>query len=119
MSLHCFKLANAKIYRNLNLTVTNFHDEENSVYHAADTLQTILASEYDYGRWIKSFRMGIVEDNVEPSSSRPADPMLMSRILWDTKSDSSRFLNTVLLLMIRRAKILETFRYGMRTHSWL
>lgn len=115
LSPHCFSLANTEIYRNLDLNITNSGDEENGIpnSHAADALQTILASEHDYGQHIKSFRLGVSEDNVDilpgihPGRS---DPLLMTRLLWDSKSDSSKFLNTALLLVTRKASILETFQ---------
>ena len=113
LSPHCFSLANAEIYRDLDLTLTNsgFEDSIGANSHAADALQTILASEHDYGQHIKHFRLGVFDDNVDilghPGRS---DPLLMTRLLWDSKSDSSKFLNTALLLMARKASIMETFQ---------
>lgn len=118
LSPHCFSLASAEIYRNLDLNITNSFDEENGIPNnfAADALQTILASEHNYGPYIKSFRLGVAEDNNDPipvgapPGVRGSDPLLMTRLLWDSKSDSSKFLNTVLLLMIQKASILENFK---------
>ncbi|KAK4693917.1 hypothetical protein P7C71_g3572, partial [Lecanoromycetidae sp. Uapishka_2] len=113
---HFHALASAVIYRKLDLTLTNSGDEENGLptSHAADALQTILASEHDYGQHIKAFRIGVAEDIVDLgsslSSSLRQDPLLMTRLLWDSKSDSSKFLNTALLLLARKASILETFQ---------
>lgn len=114
LSPHCFSLANAEIYRTLNLNLTNSGDDDTGVpgSHAADALQTILASEHDYGQHIKSFRLGVKDDSVDilSSHSSHSDPLLMTRLLWDSKSDSSKFLNTALLLMARKANVMETFR---------
>jgi len=113
---HLLALANAVIYRRLDLTLTNSGDEESGLpnSHAADALQTILASEYDYGKHIKTFRIGVAEEILDqgPGLSSPLrqDPLLMTRLLWDSKSDSSKFLNTALLLVARKASVLETFQ---------
>ncbi|KAF6224284.1 hypothetical protein HO133_010859 [Letharia lupina] len=117
VSPHFLSLASAEIYRDLDLKITNSGDEENGVpsSHAADALQTVCASEHDYGQHIKSFRLGVNEDSIEyaPRSLGHVgqDPFLMTRLLWDSKSDSSKFLNTALLLVARRLRILETFQW--------
>lgn len=116
MSPHFLSLASAEIYRDLDLKITNSGDEENGApsSHAADALQTICSSEYDYGQHIKSFRLGVNEDNIDvlprglPHAGQ--DPFLMTRLLWDSKSDSSKFLNTALLLAARKLRILERFQ---------
>ncbi len=116
LSPHFFYLATAEIYRDLNLNITNSGDEELGLprTHAAEALQTILASEHDYGSHIKTLRIGVAEENVEQNtniaSAHRNDHLLMTRLLWDSKSDSSKFLNTSLLLVARKATILETFQ---------
>lgn len=116
VSPHFLSLASAEIYRHLDLKITNSGDEENGATssHAAEALQTICASEHDYGQHIKSLRLGVNEDSIEYMPSRlhiPQDPFLMTRLLWDSKSDSSKFLNTALLLVARKLRILETFQW--------
>ena len=114
LSPQCFSLASAVIYRELDLILTNsgFDDNGNPSTHAADALQTILVSEHNYGQHIKNFRLRVIDDNLDihrgPRNS--LDPLLFTRLLWDSKSDSSKFLNTALLLMTRRASIMETFK---------
>ena len=116
VSSHLFSLACAEIYRDLDLNITNSEAEEGGSRgsHAAEALQTILASEYDYGQHIKSFRLGVMEDNIDLGLGNLRtihhDPHLMTRLLWDSKSDSSKFLNMTMLLMTRKASILETFQ---------
>ena len=117
MSPHFLSLASAEIYRDLDLKITNSADDENGApnSHAADALQTICASEYDYGQHIKNFRLGVNEDSLEyfPTTrglSHNSDPLLMTRLLWDSRSDSSKFLNTALLLVARKLRILESFQ---------
>ena len=115
---HFRALANAVIYRALDLTLTNSGDDESGLplSHAADAIHTILTNdESNYGQYIKSFRIGVAEDILDPgtslSNSLRQDPLLMTRLLWDSKSDSSKFLNTSLLLVIRQASMLETFQW--------
>ena len=114
LSPHCLYLASAELYRDLDLKLTNAGDDENSVSgsHAAIALQTILTSMNDYGRHIKNFRLGVLDDHLETFGGHlsRSDPLLMTRLLWDSKSDSSKFLNTALLLMTRKAKYMETFQ---------
>ena len=116
LSPHCFSLANAEIYRILDLNLTNSGDDDSAgpSSHAADALQTILTSEYDYAQHIKSFRLGVNDDSLDilGGHSIHSDPLLMTRLLWDSKSDSSKFLNTALLLMARKANVMESFRCG-------
>lgn len=119
MNPHFHSLASAEIYRTLDFNIISSETEDvgNPTSRAADALQTILASEYDYGQHIKSFRMGAVADKymaVPPSRHHAAydDQLLMTRLLWDSKTDPSKFLNTALLLMARKASILESFKYA-------
>ena len=116
---HFHGLASAEIYRNLDFNIISSETEDagTPASRAADALQTILASEYDYGQHIKSFRMGAVVDKylaVPHSRHHGAydDQLFMTRLLWDSKTDPSKFLNTALLLMARKASILETFKYA-------
>lgn len=116
MSPHFFSLASAEIYRDLDLKITNSGDEENGApsSHAADALQTICASEFDYGQHIQSLRLGVNEELIDftPRSLGHSgqDPLVVTRLLWDSKSDTSKFLNTALLLVARKLRILETFQ---------
>lgn len=115
LSRHCFFLASAEIYRELDLDLNSYAGDGDSGIpgsHAADALQTILTSEHDYGQHIKSFRLGVVDDRAEMLVGHPgrSDPLLLTRLLWDSKSDPSKFLNTALLLMARKASIIETFQ---------
>lgn len=68
----------------------------------AEALQTIVASDYDYGQYIKSFRITMVDDNTQSS-------LVMSRFLWDKAGFASKTLNTSLLLLLKKATALESF----------
>lgn len=114
LSPNCLSLASAEVYRQLDLSLTNSGDEENNIANsrAADTLHAILASAQNYAKHIKSFRLEAIDDNIDYTAGHPArsDPLLMTRLLWDSKSDSSKFLNTALLLVARKTTQLETFQ---------
>ena len=113
LSPYCLSLASAEIYRNLDLTLINPGEDEtvSSSSHAAEVLHTILASEHDYGKHVKKFQLGVYDDVAATlgCSHNRSDPLMMTRLLWDSSSDSSKFLNTALLLMIRKASIMESF----------
>ena len=117
LSRHFQSLASELLYRYLDFNIISSESEDNGnrASKAADALQTILASEHDYGQHIKSFRMGAVGDKTLvalPNRHNQGfeDQLVMTRLLWDSKADPSKFLNTALLLMARKATILETFK---------
>ncbi len=114
LSPDSLSLANARIYRNLDLNLTNSNEDDNGLpfTHAADTLHNILASEQDYGKYIRSIRLGAMDDTIELAAGQPgrSDSLLMTRLLWDSKSDSSKLLNTALLLVARKTCKLEAFQ---------
>ena len=110
-------LASAEIYRSLDFNIVSTETEDFSVpmSRASDALQTILTSEHDYARHIKSFHLGAIPGGLLSAGSRPRDvledQLIMTRLLWDSKADSSKLLNTTILLMTRGASMLETFKY--------
>ena len=119
LSSHCFFLANAQLYRNLDLSLASAGDEEGGwSSRVADALQMILASDYDYAQHIKSFRLGFVGDasEVPTGHSHRPDSLLMTKLLWDSKSDASKLLNTTILLVMRRASKMETFQCVFSTN---
>ena len=102
-------LASAALYRALdfNVTTTDTDDRGSTISRAADALQTINISEYNYAQHIKIFRMG-VDDAPGPLNGAPDH--ILTRIVFDSRSDASKFLNTSILQMVRRTTILESFR---------
>jgi len=112
LSQQLHSLASAELYRNLDFNLADETNESSGIAsRAAEALQTILASEHDYARYVKSFRLGFTDDK---PSSRPTmstfDSYQMTQLLWDSKKEPSKFLNTAILLMARKASILETFK---------
>ena len=108
VSKHCFDLASAEIYRDLNFSYTTSDTPNHgaTISRLPDALQSIVASEHDYAHYIKSFRYGIADGSSHNS-------LLMGRILWDSSADPSKVLNTTILLMVKQATILERFQYGL------
>ena len=117
VNAHFRGLASAEIYRCLEFNIISSEAEDSGRPHsrAADALQTILVSDYDYAQHIKIFRMGVATyrhpiTGHARSHGALNNQILMTRLLWDSKTDPSKFLNTALLLMARKATILESFK---------
>lgn len=87
-----------------NFTSSDASNNGTPTSRIADAIQAVVASDQDYGQHIKSFRFGISED------ANP-DAVLMIRVLWDSVADPSKVLNTLILLMVRKAQMMETFQY--------
>lgn len=108
VSPHFFTLASAQLYRVLDFKLTNSDtvDEGGWSMRTAEALQTVVASDYNYGQHIKSFRITMVDDNTQSS-------LVMSRFLWDRAGFASKTLNTSLLLLLKRATMLESFLWDV------
>ena len=107
-SKHFFSLASAEIYRNLDFNFTSADGSSNGAptSHIAEAIQAIVASDQDYGQHIKSFRLGISEETSQ-------NGLLMNRVLWDSVADPSKVLNTLILLLVKKAQTIETFQYDL------
>ena len=119
LSRQFHRLASTAIYRNLDFNITSSEGDDNGdiASRAADALQAINTSDYDYAQHIKTFRLGLTYDNnLSHSGLLSSIPDLMASVVFDSKSDSSKFLNTSILLVIRRASILESFKYVVRSN---
>ncbi|KAL9131468.1 MAG: hypothetical protein Q9217_000616 [Psora testacea] len=107
-------LASTEIYRNLDFNITSSEgdDKGDIASRAADALQTINISNYDYAQHIRSFRLGLTDDSrLSTPGLIYSVPSLVASVVFDSRSDSSKFLNTSVLLMVRRASILESFKW--------
>lgn len=104
MSQHFFALASSEIYRVLDFNSASADDNGAPISRVADALQTIVASDLDYGQHIRTFRLGLSEEN-------SSNALILSRVLWDSVADPSKVLNTLILLMVRKATVLESFLY--------
>ncbi|KAL9011803.1 MAG: hypothetical protein Q9173_003393 [Seirophora scorigena] len=108
VSRHFSTLACAQVYRVLDFKLTNSDtvDEGGWSMRTAEALQTVVASDYNYGQHIKSFRITMVDDNTQSS-------LVMSRFLWDRAGFASKTLNTSLLLLLKKATALESFLWDV------
>ena len=115
LSKQFLHLANAEIYRDLafNITSAETDDRGDVASRAADALQTINTSEYDYAQYIKTFRLGGGEHIPASISLNYSDPHVLTRVVFDSKSDASKLLNTAVLQMLRKASILECFKWDL------
>ncbi|MCJ1435352.1 hypothetical protein MMC27_004724 [Xylographa pallens] len=106
-SRHFHRLASAKLYSELKFTLT--HADAQSYYtlsctRLADVLHTFATSEHDYGQYVRSFTLTLSEQDAEDVQRR-----VLSKYHWE--EESNRLLNTTLLLMLRKTRALETFRW--------
>ncbi|MCJ1398006.1 hypothetical protein MMC11_001203 [Xylographa trunciseda] len=104
-SRHFHRLASAKLYSELQFTLT--HADAHSYYslsctRLADALHTFATSEHDYGQYVRCFTLMLSERDTEDVQRR-----VLSKYHWE--EESNRLLNTTLLLMLRKARALETF----------
>lgn len=105
VSRHFFSLAGAEIYRVLDFNFASSDvDSGAPISRTADALQAVVASDREYGLHIRSFRLGVSEENSH-------NALLMSRVLWDSVADPSKVLNTLILLMVKKAGMMESFLY--------
>lgn len=108
VSRHFFSLAGAEIYRVLDFNFASSEiDSGAPISRTADALQAVVASDREYGIHIRSFRLGVSEENSH-------NALLMSRVLWDSVADPSKVLNTLILLMVKKASMMESFLYVLR-----
>ncbi|KAL9586024.1 MAG: hypothetical protein Q9212_001169 [Teloschistes hypoglaucus] len=107
VSQQFFDLACAQLYRNVEFKLTNSDfDDAGSSMKTAEALQTIVSSDYDYGQYIKSFHVTMAEDNTQSA-------VVMSRFLWDKAGFAVKALNTALLVLLKKATMLESFLWDV------
>ena len=105
-SKHFHNLASARIYRSLVFFLSHpdapqYYRE--SHYRLADALQTFATSDYDYAQHVKKFRLQMSENDSEDAQKRIA-----SR--YHVSEEPTMLLNMALLLTIKKARSIESFR---------
>ncbi|OBT91204.1 hypothetical protein VE02_00343 [Pseudogymnoascus sp. 03VT05] len=107
VSKHFRDLAAAQIYRNFHII---FPDDDDGTYESdldglAAGLDTLATSEYDYARYLKE----IVLESLSGGAKG-------ERAYRQYTNDVScgKFMNTLFLLTLRKAKALETFKWDVR-----
>ena len=112
MSLRFHSLASAELYRLLNFDISCVHADEieDPSSRAADALQTINTSQYNYAQHVKCFKITHKYSTpVLSSAPHYADPLVRVRSVFDSSSDASKLLSTAILQMVRQASALESF----------
>ena len=101
---HFHKVASAHIYRNFHIVFPDEEDDEfySSIDGLAVGLDTFATSEYNYAAHLRDFLMDTLSSGRE--AEHAYQPYLYS-------ASCGKFLNTLVLLTLKRAHSLESFRY--------
>ncbi|KFY18367.1 hypothetical protein V493_08680 [Pseudogymnoascus sp. VKM F-4281 (FW-2241)] len=107
VSKHFRDLAAAQIYRNFHII---FPDDDDGNYESdldglAAGLDTFATSEYDYARYLK----GIVLESLSGGAKGER-----AHRQYTNDLSCGKFMNTLFLLTLRKAKALETFKWDVR-----
>lgn len=105
VSRYFHSLASARLYGQLGFVLT--HTDAPSYYskphtRLADALHTFATSEHDYSQYLKVFSLELSERDGEDVKQK-----ILSK--YHFEEEATKLLNTTLLLMLRRARMLETF----------
>lgn len=103
MSKHFHGLASAKLYRHLTFELTaDVPNSKKGSGRLADALHTFAVSDHDYAQYVKAFDLEFAAKDGEEIQKRIASK-------FHFEEETTKLLNTALLLMLRKARILDTF----------
>ncbi|ELR04410.1 hypothetical protein VC83_02162 [Pseudogymnoascus destructans] len=107
VSKHFRDLAAAQIYRNFHII---FPDEDDGTYESdmdglAAGLDTLVTSEYDYARYLKEIALESLSGGAKGEKAYKH---------YTNDVSCGKFMNTLFLLTLRKAKALETFKWDVR-----
>lgn len=107
VSKHFRDLAAAQLYRNFHIV---FPDEDDPAFDSpidglAGGLDTFVTSEYDYAQHLRDISLDTLSAGDKAESAYKAYLYHVS---------CGKFMNTLLLVTLRKAKALETFRWNIR-----
>ncbi|KAK1829020.1 putative f-box domain-protein [Podospora conica] len=107
VSKHFRDLAAAQLYRNFHIV---FPDEDDPAFDSpidglAGGLDTFVTSEYDYAKHLRDLSLDTLSAGAKAETAYK--PYLFS-------VSCGKFMNTLLLLTLRKAKSLESFRWNIR-----
>ncbi|KAI9642182.1 hypothetical protein NHQ30_008984 [Ciborinia camelliae] len=107
VSKHLRDLAAAQLYRSFHIVFPDEKDSTNDtlVDSLAMGLDTFVTSDYDYSQYLKEIILETLTGGVKSQD-------LYSSYTYDTSC--GKFMNTLLLLTLRKAKALETFKWDIR-----
>ncbi|KAK0641543.1 hypothetical protein B0T16DRAFT_335473 [Cercophora newfieldiana] len=107
VSKHCRELAAAQLYRNFHIV---FPDEDDPAFDSpidglAGGLDTFVTSDYDYAKHLRDL-------SLDTLSGGDKAELAYKPYLFNVSC--GKFMNTLLLLTLRKAKSLESFRWNIR-----
>ena len=104
VSKHFRNIAAEQLYRSFHIVFPDEEDPSNELLidSLAGGLDTFVTSDYDYAKYLR-------EIILEPLSGGDKGERAYRQYLYDVSC--GKFMNTLLLLTLRRAKALETFKY--------
>ncbi|KAJ8059340.1 hypothetical protein OCU04_012297 [Sclerotinia nivalis] len=107
VSKHLRNLAAKELYRSFHIVFPDDNDALNDspIDSLAAGLDTFVTSDYDYSQHLK-------EIILEPLNGSQKGELAYRPYLYDTSC--GKFMNTLLLLTLRKAKALETFLWDIR-----
>ena len=103
-------LASARLYHDLKFTFifpaadanANAVNQNKPEFRLPEALHTFLTSEHDYAQYARSFSLLLPQQQTEENSRKA-----VSR--YHVEEEANKLLNTMLLVMLRKAKKLESF----------
>lgn len=105
VSKHFHQLASAELYSSLGFFFTHADSPAHytvPTHRLADALHTFGTSDHDYGQYLREFCVSMAEYDSEEVQRRVASK-------YHVEEEALRFLNSMLLLMLRKAAALEKF----------
>lgn len=107
VSRHFHSLACAQLYRIFNIV---FPDDDDPAFDSpidglAGGLDTMVTSPQDYARFLREISLDSLSGGIRGEKSYK---------YYSYAESCGKFMNTLLVLTLRRAKALETFRYVFR-----
>lgn len=105
VSKHFHDLAAAELYRNFQIV---FPDEDDPAYDSpvdglAGGLETFVTSEYNYAKHLRDISLDTLSAGIK--AEQAYKPYIYN-------VSCGKFMNTLLLMTLRKAKALEKFRYA-------
>ncbi|KAK4677994.1 hypothetical protein QC764_303610 [Podospora pseudoanserina] len=107
VSRHCRELAAAQLYRNFHIV---FPDEDDPEYDSpidglAGGLDTFVTSDYNYAQHLRDLSLDTLSAGHKAETAYKA---------YLANLSCGKFMNTLLLMTLRRARALERFRWNIR-----
>ncbi|KAK4196825.1 hypothetical protein QBC40DRAFT_268158 [Triangularia verruculosa] len=107
VSKHCRELAAAQLYRNFHIV---FPDEDDPEYDSpidglAGGLDTFVTSDYNYAQHLRDLSLDTLSAGHKAETAYKA---------YLANLSCGKFMNTLLLLTLRKARALERFRWNIR-----